>query len=163
MDNQQERPFDEEFWWFIGFFDGEGWITMNLRKSRRQTYIMKPVLGLANTDSALMEKCANILTKYGIAHYFYTKYRKNFGTNNKDQKCFVIVGLKRCKRFIDLFGKYIHKQKQIEAVSKFINHRLSVGYNELHGNYELSLYHEIRKLNQRGILRDYTPSLLSLE
>ena len=35
-DNQQERL----LWWFVGFFDGEGWITMNIRKSKKQELIL---------------------------------------------------------------------------------------------------------------------------
>lgn len=130
---------------------------MNIRKSKKQECTMKPTIGIANTDFGLIEKCSEILKTFGVGHFVYQCYRKRYG-NNKDQKALMVIGLKRASRFIEVFGAFLRKQAQIGLVKKFVDYRLSVDRCTLYGNIENSIYTEIKRLNQKGILRDYTPN-----
>jgi len=131
---------------------------MDIRKSPIQDYTLKPVVGIANTNFDLVEKCHAVLESLNVGHHISpTQYRK-FNKNNKPQKAIQILGLKRVQRFFDVFGEHVEKQAQVACVRMFINRRLSVNRKTPYGKIEQDLYQELKRLNQKGILRDYTPN-----
>src|SRR5689334_20636976 len=132
MDNQQERL----FWWFVGFFDGEGWLTMNTRPGIRQELNYTPLIGIANTNFDLIEKCHLILDSYGIGHHVTTHYRRQ-QHNNKPQKAIQLNGFKRVSKFLDIFGNHINKQKQVSILKEFISYRNSVNRYIPYGDKEV--------------------------
>ncbi len=135
---------------------------MNIRKSSKQKWTLKPVIGLSNTNFALLEKCHYILRIFKIGHHFTKHYRKSyFVGNSKPQKAIQIIGLKRVKRFIDVFGNAIAKKEHIAIVRRFMQHRLSVHRKYPYGELEQACYDKLRRLNQKGILRDYTQNAKS--
>ena len=128
---------------------------MNKRQSNKQDYTIKPMVGIANTNFDLIERCHDILESNGIGHIVSNHYRKA-QVNNKPQKAIFVVGFKRVAKFISVFGGYIEKKKQLDCLRKLIEYRLSVHRGVLYGGIEENLYQELKNLNHKGILRDYT-------
>ena len=133
---------------------------MNRRKSPKG-YTAKPMIGIANTDFELIEKCHKVLSEFNIAHYICHKYRKYYGSgNNKDQKCILVMGYKRAEKFIEVFGDFIRKQGQVNLIRKLIAHRFNVGKRVPYGIIEKDINQQLKILNHKGILRDYTPNTI---
>jgi len=131
---------------------------MNNRKSP-QGYITKPMIGIANTDFGLIERCHNVLEVFQVGHYVYDTYRKNIKGNCKPQKAILVVGYQRVKRFLEIFGESIQKQGQVACIKELIEYRLRVGKKQPYSEIEKSLKDKLMSLNQKGILRDYTPNI----
>ena len=131
---------------------------MNRRPSqfKIQKYIYKPMVGIGNTNHGLIEKCHTILDTFMVGHYVNRNWKKENG-NNKSQSAIVITGIKRVKRFLDVFGDCLAKEKQVTLVRKWIESRIGKYRQIPYSAEELHTIEEIYKANQRGILRDFTP------
>ena len=129
---------------------------MNRRSSNIQNYTIKPMIGIANTDFDLIERCHKVLEFYGIGHVISNHYRKA-QNNNKPQKAIFIVGFLRVKKFIDVFGSHIQKQGELNCLKGLIEYRLSVHRKILYGSVEEKLFDRLKSLNHKGILRGHTP------
>jgi hypothetical protein len=84
MDNQQALT-EFEKGWLCGFFDGEGYVGMNIcgnysamkkLKTRRHT-IMVPRLILSNTDYAAIMKYSDLMNRAGIGVHIQTGRKGN--------------------------------------------------------------------------------------
>ncbi len=157
MDNQQERL----FWWFVGFFDGEGFFTMNYRPAIRSIITACPVIGIANTNFDLIEKCHRVLDHHGIGHHV-SNYKPRT-EKNKPQKAVQVRGFKRASKFLEVFGDYVEKKEQAQVLRDFIAYRNKVNRYTPYGEYENSLLRKLKILNQKGILRDYTIDTINSE
>lgn len=133
----------------------------NKRKShlQRMKFCMKPTVAIANTDPELIEKCAETLNSFSVPFWVTHSYRKWRDPRNKDQSAIVIAGLKRVDAFLNTFGDHLRKQMQVDIFRQFIEHRLSVGYNDPYTDFEYGLYDKLRMVNQKGTLNDYTSSV----
>ena len=129
---------------------------MNKRPAIRGEISAQPVIGLANTNFELVEKCHQILNMFEIGHHISPTYYRKDTKNNKPQKAIQIRGFKRVKQFINIFGDFISKREQVNVFRDFISYREKVNRYTPYGEHEGNLLLKLRKLNQKGILRDYT-------
>lgn len=160
MDNQQER-IKADLNWLAGIWEGEGWFSMqrNTKKSSNGIYLD---CGVANTDISLMDSVMTILSEHFIP--FQAGLRNMTGRfGKKPQHHIRIRGFLRVKRFLTLILPFLRGEKKERAVliSKYIKYReLLPSHNVKTGDYEWSLYDQLRALNgTRPLLSSETNTL----
>lgn len=120
-------------------------------------FSFQPIIGVANTNFDLVEKCHQILNSLYIPHHVTHHYRKA-QHNNSPQKAIQVVGFKRVLKFIEVFGGFVEKKGHLKIVKELIVYRMKMTRREIYGEYEDQLWRKLRELNHKGILRDYTPN-----
>ena len=133
---------------------------MGIRPAKRCEISASPLVGIANTNFELIEKCHIVLNTFNVGHHISSEYYRKDTKNNKPQKAIQLRGFKRVAKFIEVFGDYISKKEQVNVVRNFISHRIKVNRYTPYGEYEYNCLRKLRELNQRGILNDYTPNTL---
>jgi hypothetical protein len=120
-DNQQERL--EDINWLVGIIEGEG--CFSLLKKQKYGKLKKaywPRIQITNTNLIMIRECKRILSYLGIATYFYTQLPKS----GKPYYRLEVGGLKRVKRFLDIFLRYFRCRKaRLEILNEYILLRLS--------------------------------------
>lgn len=149
MDNQQERIF--AIGWVTGILEGEGWIMFVRRpayKNNRESF--RPVVGVRNTNMALMDRLAGYLDMFGLPYYVQsTQYVKH--PEWKKQRTIYITGMKRVKKFVEMFIPYlVSKKRQAEIAKELIDYRFSVPVATKYSETEFRLFDELKSLNRKG-------------
>ena len=122
MDNQQERLLFE-IGWFSGILDGEGCFSI-YRQRYRGKYHYRPSITIANTNPKIIEYLHQILKKLDIGHYIIWLKKPKDG--NLPVGRVDILGLKRCKKFIDKMDKFVvNKRREFIVLKSFVAHRLA--------------------------------------
>jgi len=145
-DNLQATP--EDRGWFGGCLDCDGCATIAwtqpTKKRPRGKYI--PVIGFQNTNPAIIEALDDVLTKYSVGHWVGWREQRGFGC--KPVGDVKIVGHKRIKRFLDVFGICARgKARQLELLREFINHRQDNPPPQPYNDIDDSFRVKIRQLN----------------
>lgn len=134
----------DDLFWFAGFFDGEGTIAVGVVVQKKKYVTMTFSIQASNTHEPTIEDASRILDDFNIGHHI--RWRK--GTKRAQPLGVVeIWGLKRCLKFLTLFGPVLRtKRKQAAVMRKLIESRLERGrvpYSE----EEVELAIECRELN----------------
>jgi hypothetical protein len=129
MDNQQELN-GFEIGWLCGFFDGEGYVGMNITNNysamknlntRRKTIII-PRLIVSNTDYPAVMFFKNLLNRAGVGVHILTG-RKN-SPKHKTIYRGEIHGFKRVSSALPIFlNGCVIKKPALEVISRWILHR----------------------------------------
>ncbi len=176
-ENQQETASDGEIGWVAGIIDGEGSICLqiNRRANRTQTLRVTPKVIVANTDSGIVERLAEILTKMGVGRYVMHSVPSNKGplvkTATKPITYIHISGLKRVHKLLHLLEPWLAGEKKERCVrlKRFIDRRfeqaetLSMGPNYMYDEKDVDLMLSFMELTKspsiehiRRLLREYT-------
>lgn len=164
--NQQVRP--DELAWLAGIVDGEGTINITdkltpqrrARKDGTRKRHYCTFLQIANTNEDIILKVIEIMKKLNANPYVWEK-----AATDKWKKSYQVSlqRMAKVKRVLEQIYPYlIAKRRQAELTLKFINSRLSKfdagrGKNNPYTQEEMEWINEIKRLNHRGNLRDYTP------
>ena len=170
MDNQQAT--ESEIGYLAAMLEGEGSIHLSVRKkkatNRNGSNGIDLVLCVANTDVAIIQKCAAIIRKYGIEPYIHCYERKE---GWKD--CWH-VRVSRIAHAVVLLPALIphmagQKKHKAELIVEFLARRLSRTTNRSNGGptwYDQQDWDSVRKIYElegKGeafalkVPRDYTP------
>jgi hypothetical protein len=154
MEDQQALT-EFEIGWVCGFFDGEGYVGMNIsgnysamkNSNTRRNTIIVPRLVLSNTDYAAVMQFVALMNRAGIGVHVQTG-RKN---NPKHKPIYRanINGHKRVRKSLPIFlrGCLIKKQP-LQALSRWLDHREADWHYSLK-DYEL--YQEFMAANGKSI------------
>ena len=107
---------------------------------------MKPMIGIANTDFELIERCHKVLNDNGIGNLVSNKYRLK-QKNNSPQKAIFVVGFNRVKKFIEVFGEHIQKKDRLNCLKELIDYRLSVHRKILYGSIEDTIFDKLKNFS----------------
>lgn len=129
----------EDVTYMAGFIDGEGTITINTSKSRRQ-----PETYVVNTDLDIVNFFAKVFGK--------EPYPKNRPPPTQKQTYGVMItSLREVFEFLQIVYPYLRvKKQQAKLLLEYCNIRL-VKHNQPFGSRERQIIKEIRRLNHRGI------------
>ena len=162
--NQQVRP--DELAWLAGIIDGEGTINIiskpgsRKRKDGTRKRNYWTFLQIVNTNEILVLKVIEIMKKLNANPYVWEKQ-----ATDKWKKAYQLSlqRMSKVKRVLEkIFPYLIAKRRQAEITLNFINSRLSKfqkgrGKCNPYTEEEMEWINEIRRLNHRGNLRDFTP------
>lgn len=136
--NQQEMPTLDELGWFAGILEGEGSISMNVRRKKWNGWNGIGVdlhLQVVNSDSAIIKKAKDILLKLGIEPHLYE--RENVPIYKKDGNCYhnptktlislSISKMSKIHSILTLIEPFMAGEKKTRAslIREFIDRRLS--------------------------------------
>ena len=169
MDNQQATP--AEIGYLAAMLEGEGTISLNVRKKRATkrngTQGVDISLNIANTDPAIVQKCAAIIRSFGIEPYIHCYERKG---GWKDCWHVVISRISSAAKLLPVLIPHLagHKKHKAELVLSFLERRLSrttararksgpVWYDEEDWNIVRKIYEHDGKDLSLKVPRDYTP------
>jgi len=149
MDNQQALTETEKAW-MAGFFDGEGYVGMNLTKNHsamkgnrtKRLWIIVPRMVLANTDYASIMYWKELWDKANVGVHINTQKRNN----PKHKPCWKVTinGHKRCNKAIPILLEYcVTKKSALELVQEWLIHRREIYHYTLK---DYKLYLEFRKM-----------------
>lgn len=147
--------------WLAGIWDGEGTVSMSksVRKglTRKEQYQLAVTISIGNTNKAMMDKVAEILTKAGMA-FFVWKYKDKKLPNAKMvTKLKVNQGLhyQHTMDFIDMLLPYaVAKKEQMWLARRFCVLRI-LARRKPYGVAEKRVYVAVRKLNSWGKVGRY--------
>lgn len=153
MDNQQALTGIEQGW-LCGFFDGEGYVGMNVMgnysamnsKTTKRKTIIVPRLVASNTDYATTMKFVSLMQKGGVGVHV----QKGVRGNPKHAPVYraTINGHKRCLKAIPiLLAGCITKKSSLELMLTWLKHR-DAEYHYSLKDYEL--YQEFMKRSGKG-------------
>ncbi|MFS0643800.1 DNA (cytosine-5-)-methyltransferase [Siminovitchia sp. 179-K 8D1 HS] len=88
---------NEKFWWFVGRFIGDGWLSLHKRKNRQNSFIYKTVLCCAKSEidevKPILDDLFNYtlveertVYKFQITNLELFKYLEQFGKGAKNKK-----------------------------------------------------------------------------
>lgn len=143
-----------ELAYLAGVIDGEGTITIERTGNRRLNGIqgLSPKVVVANTDTALIDYCANLFKRIGVKPHIKMQ-KRGYKTRKKDQYWITIGTLTKCRKLlIPIMPFLIAKHAQAELVMEFIRIRGDTleAKGKPYGQAELRLLERIRALNIRG-------------
>lgn len=106
MANQQET----ELAWLAGLIEGEGWICMvpyhTTAYKGKKYEVVRPTIGVSNTDHVMMEKVISILEFLGIKHY--VQWNQNGSTlGDKAMIAVTIHRLESVVRLLERINRYL--------------------------------------------------------
>ena len=132
--NQQASATD--YAWLAGIIDGEGSISMNVRKKSWNGWNGIGVdlsVKVTNTDSGIIDKCSTILEKMDINPHIFEKatnpvYKKD-GTSYSSNKSILVLNVCKMSNILKLLThlqEYLGGEKRTRArlIAKFIQNRL---------------------------------------
>ena len=185
MGNQHGTPTEAQLGWFTGILEGEGSLTLNVRKKSWNGWNGIGIdlqLQIVNTDGYIIEECASIIEgiigspprimERGIIPDRMT----TDGTIWRQNKRMLIVGLSKMahiKTVVDKIMPYMIGEKKARAriISKFIERRMThkgehtKGGQSWYDGYDWSLVKDFYSISGgklpdqvEGIVRDYTQS-----
>lgn len=144
--NQQEMPNQAELGWLAGIIDGDGCISMNVRRKNWKGWNGIGVdmnVYVVNTDGGIIEKTVGILRKLGIEpHLFENKtvplYKKDGGSYHNPEKTIISVNVTRMAdiiRILTSIQPYLGGEKKHRAslIAQFIERRISRQTNRSKG------------------------------
>ena len=139
----ERRSFD--IGWLVGIIDGEGCFTLNVKNtSLGKGYY--PTVQITNTNDAIIKKAADVFRELGIAPYIYTRMPKT----GKVYFRLEVAGLKRVKRFMDVFGPLFEcRRHQCDTLRKYVDLRLSKTSHAPLTEAEHRLADELKQANNR--------------
>jgi hypothetical protein len=145
LDNQQEKMISD-LSWLAAAWESEGHFTLSWQKLHGQFDRVRPICGLTNTDLIFINEAISILKKYDLSYYVITRN----GTNRLRYDVH-IWGIKRVHRFLNAIYPYLRSKKDRAKILKdFVDFRLSLKKSkEPYGEYEISLYNQLKELNNR--------------
>lgn len=159
MDNQQES-LNMDLHWLAGIIDGEGSITLTIRRDGNISY--RPRIHITNTDESLINECTRILDALNLQYYVQRSKAKS--TNHRDRIDIVIIGMKRCLKAILVFEPVLRlKKPQAHVLARYCLDRLKKPKNAPIDDDDINLINMLSEINRTGvnifkILRDYTPN-----
>lgn len=160
MDNQQ-RKLELRLAWLGGFWDGEGYITVAYRQPERRCRRVQinPMFGVVNTNPAVMDEVAAVLTAVGIPHHRSSRIDKR--PNCKPLHKIVTTGFKRCARSLPILIPYlVGKREQAEKLLHLCQQRLAVSNKTPYSPECVALAAELREVRPNSkSLTDYMPKL----
>jgi hypothetical protein len=165
MDNQQER-LELEMAWLAGFFEGEGHISLckcaNTSKKSlgRPRYV--PMVGLCNTDYAVLPDVKRVLDLSGITYCIYESKINGIGKKPKWELNF--KGMEKAYKFCNWILPYLkgYKKLRAEKIIKFCDMRwekLKISHQAPYGIEEESIYKDMYSFTGKThskILNDFT-------
>lgn len=159
MDNQQVKTY-LDIGWLAGIIDGEGTITICLKKrspKERGNRMDKlvPYISITNTNRLVIDNVIRIAKENGLPHYVQgngTIYKGN----HKPVYRIVAEGLGRCGQWLELITPFIVGKKEVaEYLYAFIQSRKkSIDLHPALKPYtsdEIELHRRISAFNFRGI------------
>lgn len=161
LDNQQATQF--ELAWLAGFFDGEGSIGVygaKRYKAKGSSYNAK--FQIASTNATAIEKVVNILSMLDVNCKIYQKEPQH--KNHKEAWQIYFTKFSDVKKALTAIEPYlVIKKPHANLALKFVNSRIEKGLNR-GGNKHINTYDEsevdtikeLRRINSRGVLNDYT-------
>lgn len=143
LGNQQRR-----FGWFGGIVDGEGYLCIvKTQETRRKNPKYVPRFGIVNTDEKLIEAVMMILKETRVG---FNRSDRPATKKWKKTMRIVVSGMKRCKKFLEVFGPYIYaKADRVELLKEFCDLRLSRPQRFPPTERELQIYNSLRVRNSR--------------
>lgn len=155
-----------EIAWFSGFFDGEGSLGIyGYKRYKAEGYSYTPKFQIASTSAYAIKHCVDILKKVGVNVKIYQKEPKE-GKNHKEAWQIYFTKFSDMMKILPLIKDHlVIKKPHAELVLSFVKSRIDKGINR-GGNRHINTYDEqekitisdLRALNKRGVLRDYTPN-----
>lgn len=134
---------DKQIGYFAGIIDGEGHIRIVRSRENGHEYYA-PLIGITNTDRALIEKCMQIFR----SGQFYIKERAS--PKHKTTYVYVIASVKGVKQILtQIIDDLVTKKKRAEIVLEFIKvkeAKMTLGVDQK----EIELYDKMTHLNERG-------------
>jgi hypothetical protein len=174
MDNQQER-FEFDLAWFAGIIEGEGWVSLiirrSLKKSGKYNPAFIPVIGVVNTDDLIMDKIEYVLNILGV-NYFTQKRKSFIGKDNISRKSRREITISSNKN-VRILSTNIYpfmigeKKSRLEKLTQFLDLRDSKpksGINSGYGEHEFKIYNELYSFKGKSrskILNDLTPNTIN--
>lgn len=165
MDNQQVSSAFMEGW-LVGVIDSEGWVVLKEGNKERgkKAKSFCPEIGFGSTCPETLDRAREFLKRLGLAFYqtpFYT-----WGPERKAIAQLRLEGMKRCKRFLDVFSPdmFTEKKGKLSVLKEYISLRLSMPRGVHDFPKEYNLWYRLKELNNHHTWkklrnpRDYTPS-----
>lgn len=121
IDNQLERSCDIH--WLIGIIEGEGCFTLNTKPlygKLKKSYF--PTIQITNTNIGMIKEIKRILSNCNIGCYFHSY----LPLAKKPYYRIEIGGIKRVKKFFDIFGDSFRcRTEQAMKLKEYVELRLS--------------------------------------
>jgi hypothetical protein len=165
IDNQQATL--AEIAWFAGFFDGEGSLGIyGYKRYKNEGYSYTPKLQLASTNAYAIKYCVDILNKIGVNPKIYQKEPQK--KNHKEAWQIYFTKFSDMIKVLPIIKDYlIIKKPHAELTLSFVRSRIEKGINRgrnkninTYDNQEKELIANLRKMNHRGVLNDYTQNTI---
>ncbi len=111
---------------------------------------------MGNTNQKIVDKYQQILSDLGVGCFVYRSLRPNKKTPHaKPMLQAKTLGLKRCKKFLDIIHPYMTcRSEQVTTLKRFVEERLSKPEKTPIGPTEEALAAELRRLNSRSIFSE---------
>lgn len=159
MRNQQATLEPTDLAWLAGFIDGEGTIGMIKRRVyAKGKYQYDARFSVANTNEAVMLHVISIIRSLGVEPYIVEK-----SPAKEHHKPAIQVDIRRMakvRKVLEAIAPYlVCKKANAEILLSFIDRRLSNtarGQRNPYSEADIKALNDLSKLNQRGVLRDYT-------
>lgn len=148
-DNQQGRS---HFYigYILGLIDGEGCYQLE-NDGKGHFY---PSLVISNTNDEIIKMAQSYLRTLGISCWVWSP--KLSGKEKRPYQRLYIKGIKRMKKFLDIFTEYPHaKSYQANLLKEYCKLRLSIPIKELYSNgkhdytKELEIKSKLKTLNAK--------------
>ena len=171
MDNQQEMLNEFEIGWLAGIIDGEGSITLNVRKKHWKGWNgigvdMKIII--VNTDGGIIDKVISIMNKICIEPHLlekgtnpiYSETGKTYHNPTKTMLVITISKMAELLKILNLIQPHLSGEKKHRAsiIMKFIERRQGRETNRSKGGatwydkYDWQLVGEFYKLSGGNLL-----------
>lgn len=160
MDNQQER-LDMLLHWLAGIIDGEGSITLTVRREKKNAFSYRPRIHITNTDEELIKLCSEILDGFDVQYYIQRSKAKSI--NHRDRIDLIIIGMRRCLKALSILEPVLRiKKPQAHVMIMYCLDRLKKPKNAPIDDDDMRWVNMLSEINKTGvnvfkILRDYTP------
>jgi intein/homing endonuclease len=157
-DNQQVT--NEELAWLAGIMDGEGTIRIAAKKLKNSVNHWV-FIQVVNTNEELMMRVIELFKILGANPYVWVKPET---LKWKQAWQISIQGMGKAEPLLKALKPYlVAKRRHTELVLAFIDSRKVLGKivrgggNRSYSDEELSMLNELKRINFRGNLRDFTP------
>lgn len=145
MGNPQER-LHFKIGYILGIVDGEG--CYQLESDGKGHFY--PSLTISNTDDKIIQQTISYLKDLGIECWSWSP--KNYGRETRSYQRIYVKGLRRLKKYLDIFTNYPHaKLERALLLKEFCELRLKIPNKQLYlnGVHNYSKENELRsKLSQ---------------
>ena len=142
---------DMNEFWLLGFLDGGGNVGIyqnndySRKRRRKKSLKLKPTISFFSTDERIRDRAIFFLRKNRLPFHVSSTSKGRKKRKWKIQ----ILGLKRCRYFLDHFLEkdFGYKRRHLEILNAFINSRLTRPKKSPYSEEELFLVERLKSLN----------------
>ena|SRR3990167_1393045 len=137
-ENQQVRPTEAELGWLAGIIEGEGSLTMYVRKKVWNGWNgigVDLAITIVNTDAAIIQKCKRIIEALDCSTFLFERksvpvYKKDGTAYLNPLKTPLVINVSKMSHMLTVISAiypymFGEKKKRAELISEFIQRRMN--------------------------------------